>query len=57
MIRAIIQAGFGNQIFQYATAYALAKELNQDLELDISFYETNKNVGASNRRENNLAHT
>lgn len=38
MIRSIIQAGFGNQLFQYATAYALARELRQPLELDVSFF-------------------
>lgn len=38
MIRAIIQAGFGNQLFQYATAYALARELGQPLEVDTSFF-------------------
>lgn len=38
MIRAIIQAGFGNQLFQYATAYALARELEQPLEIDTSFF-------------------
>lgn len=38
MIRGIIQAGFGNQLFQYATAYALARELRQPLELDVSFF-------------------
>ena len=39
MIRAVIQAGFGNQLFQYATAYSLGRELGQELELDVSFYE------------------
>lgn len=39
MIKAIIQAGFGNQLFQYATAYALSRELNQPLEVDTSFFE------------------
>ena len=38
MIRSVIQAGFGNQLFQYATAYALAKELGQELELDVSWF-------------------
>lgn len=37
MIKTIIQAGFGNQLFQYATGYALAKRLKQQLVLDISF--------------------
>lgn len=39
MIRCVIQAGFGNQLFQYATAYALARELNQPLELDCTFFD------------------
>lgn len=55
MIRSVIQAGFGNQLFQYATAYALAKELEQDVELDISwfFYIQKKQKGSL--RENNLS--
>ena len=44
MIRTVIQAGFGNQLFQYATAYALARELGQSLEVDTSFFSWyNKN--------------
>ena len=39
MIRTVIQAGLGNQLFQYATGYALAKEIGCDLELDVSFFE------------------
>lgn len=54
MIRSVIQAGFGNQLFQYATAYSLAKELNQQLQLDLSFYEDTINTNASNRKESNL---
>lgn len=38
MITSILQGGFGNQLFQYAAAYALAKKTNQDLILDCSFY-------------------
>lgn len=56
MIRTIIQAGFGNQLFQYATAYALARDIGQDLELDVSFYEDKLNTQASNHRENELIH-
>lgn len=56
MIRAIIQAGFGNQLFQYATAYSLARDLGQDLELDVSFFCENRNLRAKNRRENELIH-
>lgn len=50
MIRVIIQAGFGNQLFQYATAYALAQELGQPLEVDTSFFcWYNKNHPATAR--------
>lgn len=38
MITVRIKGGLGNQLFQYAAAYALAKRLNQDVRLDISFY-------------------
>lgn len=54
MIRAIIQAGFGNQLFQYATGYALAKRLGQGLVLDISFFDYMKGSNADNIRVNNL---
>lgn len=54
MIRVIIQAGFGNQLFQYAAAYALAKEIDCMLELDISFFEYIKKLNTDNIRINNL---
>lgn len=54
MIRSIIQAGFGNQLFQYATGYALAKEIGCELELDVSFFEYIKKFHTSNTRINNL---
>lgn len=38
MVTIRIKGGLGNQLFQYATAYALAKRLNQKLVLDISFF-------------------
>lgn len=38
MIVVRIKGGLGNQLFQYAAAYALAKRLRQPLKLDISFY-------------------
>lgn len=51
MIRVVIQAGFGNQLFQYATAYALARELGQPLEVDTSFFSWyNKNHPATARQ-------
>lgn len=55
MIQSIIQGGFGNQLFQYAMGYALAKHLNNRLILDVSFYDYSK--GANNGgpvRVNNL---
>lgn len=54
MIRTIIQAGFGNQLFQYATGYALAKELNQDLCVDISFFDDYNRKSRENARIYNL---
>lgn len=54
MIKAIIQAGFGNQLFQYATAYSLAKRLGQRLVLDISFFDYVKDSKVDNIRVNNL---
>ena len=37
MICVKIQAGFGNQLFQYAMGYSLSKSTGQELVLDISF--------------------
>ncbi len=54
MIRTVIQAGLGNQLFQYATGYTLAKEIGCDLELDVSFFEYIKKYNYSNARINNL---
>ena len=54
MIKTIIQAGFGNQLFQYATGYALAKRLGQRLVLDTSFFDYVKDSNAGNIRVNNL---
>lgn len=33
-----IKGGLGNQLFQYAAAYSLAKRLDQELKLDSSFF-------------------
>lgn len=38
MITVYVKGGLGNQMFQYASAYALARRLSQHLTLDISFY-------------------
>lgn len=40
MILVKITGGVGNQLFQYATGYALAKKLDCELVLDTSFYPT-----------------
>lgn len=40
MISIRIRGGLGNQLFQYATAYSIAKELNEDLGLEITSYQT-----------------
>lgn len=34
-----LKGGLGNQLFQYATAYAIAKENNDDLLIDDTFFE------------------
>lgn len=39
MIEIILQGGLGNQMFEYATAYALARQNQCDLVLDMSFYD------------------
>lgn len=38
MITTVIRGGLGNQLFQYASAYALSKRMGQPLTLDISFF-------------------
>ena len=40
MISIRIRGGLGNQLFQYATAYSIARELNEDLGLEIMSYQT-----------------
>lgn len=40
MVTTVIKGGLGNQLFQYASAYALSRRLNQTLALDISFFPT-----------------
>jgi len=37
-----IMGGLGNQMFQYAAGYATAKSLGETLELNTTFYDTNK---------------
>ena len=38
-----IMGGLGNQMFQYAAGYAVAKTLGETLELNTTFYDTNRN--------------
>ena len=38
MIVVRIMGGLGNQLFQYASSYSLAKRMNQELKLDASFF-------------------
>lgn len=42
MIICKITSGFGNQLFQYFTAYSLSKELDCDLFLDITSFKKDK---------------
>ena len=37
MITMRIKGGLGNQLFQYAAAYSLAKRLNQPFQFDVAF--------------------
>ena len=39
MVEVRIKGGLGNQLFQYATGYNLARRLNTNLILDISFFQ------------------
>ena len=38
-----ISAGFGNQLFQYATGLAIAMKNKSKYKLDLSFYEKEEN--------------
>lgn len=42
MIISRIKGGLGNQLFQYAVGYSVAKRLNSELALDISFFPKQK---------------
>lgn len=42
MIRVILQGGLGNQMFEYAAAYAISRRVNQPIVLDMSFFEAYK---------------
>ena len=39
MIRVILSGGLGNQMFEYASAFAWAKETGDDLLIDTSFFD------------------
>jgi hypothetical protein len=43
MILIKIKGGLGNQLFQYATAFALSREFNTDLILDLDFFTSENN--------------
>ena len=43
MIRVILQGGLGNQMFEYAAAYATARRLNEPLVIDTSFFDVYNN--------------
>lgn len=45
MITARLMGGLGNQLFQYATAYSIAKQKNTKLYLDDRAYHTNNQHG------------
>ena len=42
MVTIRIKGGLGNQLFQYAAGYSLARRLNQDMVLDTSFFSKQK---------------
>jgi hypothetical protein len=44
-----IQGGLGNQLFQWAHGYSLARELGTPLHLDLSFYESQHSPHLSRR--------
>jgi hypothetical protein len=43
MVSVILNGGLGNQMFQFATAKALALKLGTELELDLSFFDLHRN--------------
>jgi hypothetical protein len=54
MIKLIIKGGLGNQMFQYATAYSVAKKLNTDLVIDLSFMQNRLPIFDFTHREYEL---
>jgi hypothetical protein len=42
MVSVTIQGGLGNQLFQFAVAYNLARHLNSELQVELSFFEDQK---------------
>jgi len=54
MIITKIQAGLGNQLFQYASGRALSLFLDADLKFDLSFYNEAKNKNAYRLNRFNL---
>jgi hypothetical protein len=50
-----IKGGLGNQLFQWAHGYSVAKETNSNLYLDFSFYESKKNGSYNDDRDMELS--
>ena len=56
MVIARIKGGLGNQLFQYAAGYSLAKRLNQPLYMDTSFFP-NQTLRGFRLLQLNVKHT
>lgn len=56
MITVRIKGGLGNQLFQYAAGYALAKRLGQKMQLDTSFFP-GQNLRGFKLTQLNIAYT
>lgn len=54
MVKLIVKGGLGNQMFQYAAAYSLAKNLKTDLILDLSFIKNRIPVSGFTYRDYEL---
>lgn len=54
MIKLILKGGLGNQMFQYAAGYSLAKKISTDLILDLSFLKTNPPIKNFTKRNYEL---
>ncbi len=54
MIRLLLNGGLGNQMFQYAAGLNLARKLNTDLILDLTFLETDLPIKHFTKRSYSL---